>query len=122
METINLKLTGPQRKFCALEYTPEAIGCPLTTTTNVILLVIRDAECGIRLLIHPRLREIVKAIDLHYIELLLEDFIERIKINAALLFEQLCSLSFGPLLTRAVGEQIVDHPEINDLALQFVPI
>jgi hypothetical protein len=122
METFNFYPTEPQPNFCALEYIPESVDCPLPTVKNIILLVIRDAECGLHLLIHPRLHQIVKAVDLPYIEALLEDFIERVKLNAALLFKQLCSLSVGPLFTRAVGEQIVDHPDIYGLALQFVPI
>jgi hypothetical protein len=122
METINLKPTGSQPSFCALEYIPESLGDPLPTSKNVILLVTLDAECGLCFLIHPRLHQIVKSIDLPYIESLLEDFIERVRLNAVLLFEQLCSLTVGPLLTRTIGEQIVDHPDIHDLALQFVPI
>jgi hypothetical protein len=122
VDAINLTSSGPQPKFCALEYNPAPVGSPLPTTKNVILLVIRDAECELQFLISPRLRQIVKDIDLPYIDSLLKDFIERVKLNAALLFEQLCSLSVGVLLTWAVGEQIVDHPEIRDLALQFVPI
>jgi len=122
METFNFKPNRPQPNFCALVYIPESVDCPLPTVKNIILLVMRDAECGLRFLIHPRLRQIVKAIDLPYIESLLDDFIERIKLNAELLFKQLCSLSAGLLRTRAVGEQIADHPDIYDLALLFVPI
>jgi len=84
--------------------------------------VLRDAESGLRLLIHPALRQIVKAIDLSYIESLLEDFVKRIKLNAALLFEQLCSLSVGLLVVRTVGQLLDDHPDIHNLASQFVPI
>lgn len=122
LKTINPKPTGPQPNFCALEYIQESAGSQLPTSENVILVVIRDAECVLRFLIHPTLHRIVNAIDLPYIESLLVDFIERVKLNAELLFAQLCSLTVGPLVTRTVGERIADFPDIHDRALQFVPV
>jgi hypothetical protein len=122
IETFNFKLTGPQPRFCALEYIPGSGACGLQNAKNIVLLVIRDAEFELRFLRHPRLHQVVKATDLHYIESLLADFIERVRYDAAHLFEQLCALSVGPLVTRTVGEQTVHYPEIHDLALQFMPI
>lgn len=121
METIGIDTTN-QPNFCALAYNPESIASPLPTVENVILLVIRDAEYGLRFLLHPRLDKVVQAVDMPYIKSLLEDFIERVKLDAAALFEHLCSLSVGVLVAHTVGEQINEHPGIGALALQFVPI
>jgi len=122
METFKSKPAEPRPNFCALEYIPDVDGHPLPTIRNIILLVLRDADCGLRFLIHPGLRQIVKAVDLSYIKSLLEDFILRVKLNAEFLFKQLCSLSVGLLSTRAIGDQIVEYPDIHELVVQFASL
>jgi hypothetical protein len=53
---------------------------------------------------------------------LLEEFLVCAKYHAEQLFHQLCTLSSGPLLPWKVGEQISEHPDIQNLALQFMPL
>jgi len=108
--------------FCALAYAPNSYHSESSVIGHVILLVIQEAEDALRFMIHPNLRDIVDAIDLPYIQSLLVDFLERVKLNATHLFRHLCSLAIGPLLTEAVGEQLSLYPEINKLTAQFIPL
>jgi hypothetical protein len=122
MRTINFDPSRSQQGFCAIEYVPEPTGVLLTTAKNVISLAVRDAKYVLRFFVHPNLHKIVWAIDLPHIKSLLEDFIERVRRDAENLFRQLCSLSAGILVTRAVGENISYFPKIQELVLQFVPV
>jgi hypothetical protein len=59
---------------------------------------------------------------LDYLEELLKDFIERAKTDPAALFNQICSLAVGPLVTRATGSNLSEFPTIQKQTLHFVPI
>ncbi len=110
VKTIDPKLTKGLH-FCALEYASNSIGNPLHIMQNVILLVIRYVEGGLRFFLHPKLEQVVKAVDLSYIEPLLEDFMERVKRNAAALFEHLASLSVGILVPRPLANKLSIIPD-----------
>lgn len=106
-------------RFCALTYAPDAELSLLPAVRHVILIVVQKADYALHILIHPGLKKIVDAIDMPYIESLLEDFIERVKLHAVELFRHLCSLVVGPLQAGTVGEQLCEYPDIHELALQF---
>jgi hypothetical protein len=124
MGTTKLKSTNlesgavSKSRFCALAYAPMSGDSRLSAANNVILIAIEDSGV-LRFLVHPNLKSVVDAIDLPYIESILKDFVERINRYATALFRQLCSLAVGPLQTHTVGEQLCEHPNIHNLALQF---
>jgi hypothetical protein len=123
IETMKLE-PGPafKSRFCALTYVPTLEDGRLPAVKHVILLVIHEADCILRFLVNPNLKTIVGAIDLPHIESLLKDFVELINLHAAQLFRQLCSLAVGPLQAESVGEDLYEHPELHELALQFAPL
>jgi hypothetical protein len=81
-----------------------------------------DADDNLRFLAHRELRAIVQPRDLKYIEALLPDFVERAKLDPAMLFKHLSSLCVGPLVTREVGVSFADHPSFLKLASGFLQI
>jgi hypothetical protein len=84
--------------------------------------VLEDANGGLRFLVAPDWRAVVRAEDEVYLESLLSDFLERAKEQPANLFKQLFSLEVGPLVTRETGEQIFDHPPLAELCSRFVQL
>jgi hypothetical protein len=108
-------------RFCALAYAPMSGEGRLAAAEHVILLAIEDSG-ALRFLVHPNLKSVVNAVDFAYIESILKDFVERINRYATELFQQLCSLSVGPLQTHTVGDQLCEHPDIHSLVSQFVAL
>jgi len=78
----------------------------------MIPLVLEDADGSLRFLVHPEWRRIVELKDLDYFESLPRDFIQSAQLHPQDLFKQISSLSVGPLLTRARGKDISDHPDL----------
>jgi hypothetical protein len=89
---------------------------------TVIILVLKDESGDLRFFIHPELREIVQNSDLHYLDDLLWDFVERARIDSGGLFKQLCSVGVGPLVTVAVGSDLSEFPDIQEQTSKFVQL
>jgi hypothetical protein len=87
-----------------------------------MLLVLKDDDGNLQLLVHPEFRTIVREEDLDYIESVLDDFRERARSHPAELFLQVSSLGVGPLLTRETGLNLSDHPSMLEHASQFVEL
>ena len=109
-------------RFCALEYRPQAWGRTAPLPAPVILLVLKDERKGLRFLVPPELRSIVRTEDLAYLDPLLIDLRDRARQHPAALFKQLSSLGSGPLVAQEVGEELTDHPSLQDLFSKFVEI
>jgi hypothetical protein len=77
---------------------------------------------SLRFLVSPDWRSLVRTEDVNYIRALLEDFPERAKEQPEGLFEHLCSLGVGPLVTRQTGERISDHVALVKLCSEFVQV
>jgi len=88
----------------------------------VILLVLRDEEGDLRFLVHPELRNIVQEEDSTYVESLLRDFQVRAQLHPDALFEQISSLSVGPLVTHEAGSDLSNHPQLGQLCSKFVQL
>jgi hypothetical protein len=84
--------------------------------------VLEDARGGLRFLVDPGWRAVVRAEDVEYTESLLSDFLDRAKEQPATLFNQLSSLEVGPLVTQETGERISDHPFLLELYSRFMPL
>ena len=109
---------SPLLKFSALAYIAEAFG----GASTIILIVLEEANGGLRFLVDPDWRAVVQAKDKMYVESLLSDFLERTNEQPATLFKQLSSLAVGPLVTQETGEQISNHPLLLELSSRFVQL
>ena len=86
---------------------------------SIILIVLNAPNGDLSLLVSPTLRQIVQGSDLAYIDSLLKDFVVRATLRPSALFEQLCSLGVGPLVTYELGSSLTDHPHISQLCSSF---
>ena len=109
-------------RFCVLEYRPRNWRVGMPAVASVILLVFRDNDRKLRFLVHPELHTIVQSEDFAYLESLLRDFLERARQHPEDLFNQLCSLGVGPLVTQEVGANVSDYPALLELSLRFVEL
>lgn len=109
-------------EFCTLEYRAHSERDDLSQIGTIILLVIKEPDDALRFFVRPCLSEVVASEDLSYFESLLSDFPERARLHPSELFQQLCSLSVGPLVTRESGGQLSDFPDIQAMASQFLPL
>jgi hypothetical protein len=109
---------SPLPQFCALAHRAQ----DSSGVTPIFLIVFRAASGGLRFLVDPSWHSVVNVQDAEYIECLLHDFLERAKEQPTALFEQLSSLSVGPLVTQETGEQISDHAALAELSSRFVPL
>jgi len=113
---------SPHIRFCALEYQAQGEANAGSRTASVILLVLRDEEGDLRFLVHPELRNIVQEEDSTYVESLLRDFLVRAELHPDALFEQISSLSVGPLVTHEAGSDLSNHPQLGQLCSKFVQL
>jgi hypothetical protein len=109
-------------EFCALEYRPQDWELASSGVAPVIVLALRDKERGLRFLVHPELRKVVRGEDFAFIESLMLDFGERAKLHPAALLKHLCSLGVGPLVTQEAGSDISECPPIRELSLRFLEL
>jgi hypothetical protein len=86
------------------------------------VIVVKDENGNFRFLVSPTYREVVQGHDLAYIDSLLNDFKERAKLNSEALFQQLCSLGVGPLVTQEAGPSLATHPILLELCRRFVQL
>ena len=110
-----------QMRFCALAYNPQPWSTRSLPVEPVILFVFQDEGGGLRFRVSPGLSQIVRDEGLAYIESLLKDFVERSKTCPGGLFQQLCSLAVGPLVTVEVGSRLSEHPRLQELSSHFTP-
>jgi hypothetical protein len=109
-----------QSRFCALAYKPQPFRNIPSGLESVILFVLQDEAGDLHFLVSPKLDEVVQGDDIAYIDSLMGDFIERAKLHPGELFQQLCSLSVGPLVTFEVDSHLADHPRLQELSSRFV--
>jgi hypothetical protein len=87
-----------------------------------VLLVLKNEEGGLRFLVHPDWRRMVRGKDMGYFESLFRDLLDRARLHPDTLFDHLCSLEVGPLATREVGPNLDNSPLIRKLTSRFVDI
>ncbi len=92
--------------------------CPIPAIP--IALVLFDDQREMQLYVLPQFKDFVADEDVAYIDALFLDFIKRASSDAASLFMQISSLSVGPLITEATGEELVRYPEQMKATMNFV--
>jgi len=112
---------SPRQRFCALEYRQQRGSDDSGRDAPIVLLVVSRME-GLRILMHPQMREIVQNDDQIYIGSLLRDLTERAKLSPDALFKQLTSLSVGPLVTQKAGFVVEDDLPLGELVSAFVEL
>lgn len=109
-------------EFCVIEYY-RSLDVPSPSDGVAILLVLKNREGRLAILMHPEVRNLVEGQDLEYVDSLMTDFMQRARSCPEELFEQLCELGgVGPLLTRDVGEDISDSPAVRSCCSKFVEL
>jgi hypothetical protein len=73
------------------------------------LLVVEDSESRLLAFVTPNLSEVVRGADRRFVKDLLDDIPERAHDDPQALFQQLSSLSVGPLITYEAGVCDDDH-------------
>jgi len=84
--------------------------------------VLREQDDNLSLLAHPDLSAVIEHPDLLFVESVLQDFVERANLHPDMLFEHVCSLWHGPLITVASGVDISEAPLLIELSSRFVTI
>lgn len=107
-------------RFCVLGYRPREESSADKTAAPLVVLLLWDQESSPQILAHPELNKIVSREDLDYLESLLQDFLERAKLEPEALFKQASSLGVGPLVTVEAGPSISDFPSISEMCSSFV--
>lgn len=110
-----------QGRYCVLEYRPEPWTSPPESAAPIFMLLL-DGGKGLGLFLNPDWRSFVQAEDLEYVELFLSDVQQRTQQSPRQLFEQLSSLSLGPLVTLAAGTNLSEEPGFQELLEQFEAI
>jgi hypothetical protein len=111
-----------ESQFCALAYRPKPESDAPPSVESIILLVVKNENGNLRFLVSPTFREVVQGHDLAYIDSLLNDFIERAKLDPVALIQQLCSLGVGPLVTQEAGPSLAAHPALLELCRRFIQL
>ena len=73
-------------------------------------------------MVHPELRAIVQPEDIGYVQALLQDFLERAKLDPNALFKQLCTVGIGPMVTGDIGTELADRPLLLELSSRFAEL
>ncbi len=89
-------------QICTLVYHENEMQGSESGTGEVLIVAKWKQSEGLSLFTNPRWRDFVKSKHHGYLEDLLQDFRDRRQFEPAKLFEQLCSLRVGPLITRDV--------------------
>lgn len=85
-----------------------------------IALVLFNDERDLLFYVSPQYQELAAKEDATYLDALFHDFCKRASLEPASLFKQISSLSVGPLITEATGEDLVDCPELIKATMNFV--
>jgi hypothetical protein len=108
-------------RYCVLEYRPEAWETPTNSSAPVFMLVLESGK-SLNFFLSPKWRNFVQAEDLEYVELFIEDVQQRAPGLPKQLFDQLSSLSLGPLVTREAGSNFSEQPAFQELHSRLEPI
>jgi len=109
---------GLPTRFCTLAYAPSH---DFTTDPSLapVFLALQQHDGTMQLLAHPSLTEVALPADLPLLQALLQDFAVRAQDDPKSLFQQLASLSSGPLVTLSIGEDVQQDPLAMDLSGRF---
>jgi len=85
------------------------------------MVMLEDCDGCFEIFVSPNLKVLIRQDHLQYMNELLEDFNQRMRLDPVALFEQLCSLSVGLLVTQKVGTCSADEDYLDSICSGFVP-
>jgi hypothetical protein len=106
--------------FCALAYL--ASEEDLAADPRVFLFVLKLSVSELKLQIDQGWRQFVRERDYGYIQALLADVKERTTSDPEALFQQVSSLSVGPVVAQQTGLNLGDYPDLLILCRRFVEL
>jgi len=109
-------------QFCVIEYNHQRQSREPSRSPSIILLVLKNENGNLDFLVHPQWRAMILPEDSEYFESLLADLPVRAKLHSEALFDQMCSLSVGPLQTKETGPRISRNPGLAKLISTFEPV
>ena len=110
------------RRFCVLEYRPVRDESKESACDSRAILLVIEEEHQLQFFATADFRSIVHKADLEYIEQLLKDLPMRARRDAKVLFDQLCSLSVGPLITGKVGTFDANSADFEQICAGFISV
>jgi hypothetical protein len=102
-------------RYCAVAYFTQE----RASAENVITILVELRSGAWKLLVRHGWRKVVASDDQRYVGELLADMKSRISVDPNSLFQQLSSLSVGPLITHSVGGQVHDNPQMAVMLRNF---
>ena len=111
-----------EHRFCILEYRHDGSVVKQSSCPARPVLLVIDSSDGIRLLVAPDLASIVCEDDRAYIDELIADFVKRSAQLSGSLFQQLSSLSVGPLVTQKLGMVGQDDLDLKRYCSNFIAL
>ena len=119
MDSENDTVIKREPQFCVLEYRPQMPRAGSEWTGSIVLLVVKDENGALHFSVRPDWQPGIVDEDRNYLDALLADFLKRAQLDPEALFQQLCALAAGPLITREVGSQLADRPDLLALIANF---
>lgn len=113
---------GSDRRFCVLEYLSVRDGSDNRAYGRCVILLVIEEQDELKFFVPSHLQTLVDKEDLKYIEQLLKDLPKRARTDAKALFDQLSSLSVGPLVTTSVGICNVLTSSLEQICAGLVPL
>lgn len=106
--------------ICALRY--RGFDEPACSVAGWIALIAVKRGAQVDFYVSPSLLEQIPASEQPYVQELLRDFAHRARTGAEALFNQICSLSTGPLVTESVTHLALGQADLAALYPGFLPI
>jgi hypothetical protein len=110
-------------QFAALVYSSNDMLAPSDDIAKVILILVLDPVGPV---LEARARSdwesVVSDLNREYVASVLTDLKQRAKFDPIQLFEQVCNLSVGPIVTLAFGSEIQSQPELASQYRHFVTL
>ena len=105
-------------RYCALAYS--AHGVP---SADIVFAILAELRSGAwKLLVRSGWPAIVLIDDQSYVREMLADMKSRVSEDVEELFQQLSSLSVGPIITYAVGQDAQSDPKLAVMVRDFIEI
>jgi hypothetical protein len=119
--SLRLDKVSPFR-YCALAYSKSETASLVNYDEPVIVLLVQPEGGELLLFLDPSWRAHVNPGDCQYFSELWADFVRRSQDQPDDLFRQLCSISIGPLVTAAVGNDQDYAEQLGEKCEQFIPL
>jgi len=110
-------------QYCTLAYcAPQECTHASVDGRNSLLLIMLHENKEVQILVNPDWRTLIQEQDLDFLEELFGSFIKRASEDPLALFEQLTSLSVGPIVTKCAGTKAYSDLLVDPQYCHFVEL